>query len=85
MVCAIRNIEKSLGDGIKCPSPSELKNKAVARKSIVALGRIKKGEMFSEKNITTKRPGLGISPMKWNEVLGKIAERDFAIDELIEL
>jgi N,N'-diacetyllegionaminate synthase len=85
MVCAIRNIEKSLGDGIKCPSPSELKNKAIARKSIVALRRIKKGEMFSEKNITTKRPGLGISPMKWNEVMGQIAERDFSIDELIEL
>ncbi|MDC1122020.1 N-acetylneuraminate synthase [Nitrospinaceae bacterium] len=85
MVCAIRNIEKSLGDGIKSSSPSELKNKAIARKSIVALRRIKKGEMFSENNITTKRPGLGISPMKWNEVMGQIADRDFSIDELIEL
>jgi N,N'-diacetyllegionaminate synthase len=85
MVCSIRNVEKILGNGIKWVSPSEQKNKTVARKSIVAFRPIKKGEVFCEKNITTKRPGLGISPMKWNEVVGAIAKRDFFIDELIDL
>lgn len=85
MVEAIRNIEKALGDGVKKPSKSELKNLYIARKSIVASRFIKKGEIFSEENITVKRPGNGISPMMWKEVIGKVAIRDFNKDELIEL
>jgi len=85
MVRAIRNIERALGNGIKKPSPSELKNKPIARKSIVAAKNIKKGEVFTEENITVKRPGSGISPMRWDEVLGRIARRDFSADELIEI
>lgn len=85
MVSAIRNIEKAIGTGLKEPSPSEVANKAVARKSIVAGRAIKKGEMFSSENLTTKRPGNGISPMKWHSVVGEIAKRDFQEDELIEL
>lgn len=85
MIDAIRNIEKSLGDGIKKPSKSELKNKDIARKSIVAKKEIKKGEIFTEDNITVKRPGNGISPMRWYEVLGKVALKDYKEDELIEL
>lgn len=85
MVDSIRNIEKALGDGIKEPSKSEIKNIEIARKSIVALKNIKKGDVFTEENITTKRPGSGISPMKWYEVLGKKATKDFYEDELIEL
>jgi N,N'-diacetyllegionaminate synthase len=84
MISAIRNIEKALGSGDKVPSPSEQKNIAIARKSIVAKCDIKKGEIFTEDNITVKRPGNGISPMKWNEILGQTAKRDFAEDELIE-
>lgn len=85
MIGAIRNIEKALGNGMKIPSPSEIKNKAMVRKSIVAVKEIKEGEMFTEGNITTKRPGTGISPMEWDEVIGKKAIRDFKEDELIEL
>ena len=85
MVKSIRNIEKALGNGEKVPSTSEQKNITVARKSIVAKTKIKTGEVFTEKNITVKRPGTGISPMKWFEVLGKTAVRDFEEDELIEL
>lgn len=85
MVKAIRNIEKAMGDGIKKPSPSELKNKLVARKSIVAAKEIKKGNFFSRENITTKRPATGLSPMDWDKVKGKIAKRDFQEDELVEL
>lgn len=85
MVCGIRNIEQALGDGIKRPSPSELKNKPIARKSIVAQRDIKAGELFSTENLTTKRPGTGISPMQWDAVIGKTARRDFSADELIEL
>ncbi len=85
MVSSIRNIEKAIGIGIKTASPSEKKNKAVARKSIVAKTNIKKGEPFVEENITVKRPGSGISPMKWFDVLGTKAVRDFKEDELIEL
>ena len=85
MVKAIRNIEKALGDGIKRPSPSELKNKSIARKSIVAAKTIRKGEFFSETSLTIKRPGTGISPMHWNEVVGQKAIRNFEEDELIEL
>lgn len=85
MVRAIRNIEQALGDGEKRPMPSEIANKVVARKSIIAARDIKKGEMLSEENLTTKRPGNGISPMRWYEVIGETAKRDFMEDELIEL
>jgi len=85
MVRAIRNVEKALGDGIKKPSRSEIKNIAIVRKSIVAKRDIKANEVFSEENITTKRPGKGISPMRWNEVIGKVAKRDFSKDEEIEI
>ncbi len=83
MVKAIRNIEVALGDGIKKCSPLEKKNIVVARKSIVAKRDIKKGEILTVDNITTKRPGNGISAMKWFEVLGTSAVRDFGEDELI--
>lgn len=85
MVSGIRNIEKALGEGLKVASASEIANKAVARKSIVAARNISKGELLTEDNLTTKRPGNGISPMKWHDVLGTRAVRDFKEDELIEL
>ena len=85
MVSAIRNIEKALGSAEKKVSDSERKNIVIARKSIVAAANIKKGELLTEKNITVKRPGMGISPMRWEEVLGASAIRDFQEDELIEL
>lgn len=85
MVSAIRNVELAMGDGKKKPAASEIKNMAVARKSIVANKDIDKGEIFTEENLTVKRPGNGISPMKWFEVLGQAATRDFKEDELIEL
>lgn len=86
MVLAIRNIEKALGSsGIKEPSKSEIKNKEIARKSIVAGKNIRKGEVFSEENLVVKRPGTGISPMRWEEIMGQKAIRDFAEDELIEI
>ncbi|MGI6726972.1 MAG: N-acetylneuraminate synthase [Anaerovoracaceae bacterium] len=85
MVSAIRNVEASLGSSEKKPAASEQKNMAIARKSIVANCKIKKGEVFTENNITVKRPGNGISPMKWFEVIGQVAIRDFEEDELIEL
>lgn len=86
MVLTIRNIEKAIaGSGIKEPSPSEKKNISVARKSIVAKRGIKLGEIFTEKNITTKRPGTGLSPMIWDNVIGKKATKDFYGDDLIEL
>lgn len=85
MVVTIRNIEKAIGDGEKTASPSEKKNIAIARKSIVANKKIARGDIFTEENITVKRPGTGISPMKWFEVLGMEAIRDFEEDELIEI
>jgi len=85
MVNAIRNIEAALGDGIKRTSPSEQKNKLIARKSIVASRFIKKGEIFSEENISVKRPGSGISPVFWDSVIGRRASKDFQEDELIEI
>lgn len=85
MVSAIRHIESALGSGDKIPSPSEKKNIPIARKSIVAKTSIKAGEIFTENNITVKRPGTGISPMKWNDVMGTKAKRNFEEDELIEL
>jgi len=83
MVRAIRNIEKALGNGIKKPSPSELKNKPIARKSIVAAQSITAGEKFTNDNLTAKRPGTGISPMKWDEVIGQRASKDYKQDDLI--
>ncbi|TGM80983.1 N-acetylneuraminate synthase [Leptospira bouyouniensis] len=85
LVTGIRNIEIALGDGIKRPTPSEFKNIPIARKSIIATRFIEKGEVFSKDNLTTKRPGSGISPMRLNELIGKKANRDFQKDELIEL
>jgi N,N'-diacetyllegionaminate synthase len=85
MVAAIRNIEQALGDGIKQPTASEAKNKPFARKSLVAARAIRAGEVFSETNLAVKRPGTGLSPMRWDEVLGRKAPRDFAPDEFIEL
>lgn len=84
LVNNVRKIELMLGTGKKYVTESEQKNKIVARKSIVARVNIKTGDVFSEENITCKRPGNGISPMNWYEVLGMVAERDFAADELIE-
>ena len=84
MVLAIRNIENAIGNGLKKASPSENENKMIARKSIVASRFIKKGEILSEDNLTTKRPGNGISPMQWYNMLGTIATRDFQEDEMIE-
>ncbi len=83
MVTAIRNIELALGSGIKQVADAERDNIAVARKSIVAARDIRKGEVFTEENITVKRPGNGISPMLWDEVIGRTATRDFAYDTLI--
>ena len=83
MVLAIRNIEKALGNGKKQPSPSEKKNKAVARKSIVAAADIQKGTVLSAENITVKRPGNGISPMCWDKIIGTKAKKDYREDDLI--
>lgn len=86
MVSAIKNIDSAIsGNGLKEPSLSEFKNIAVARKSIVAQRIISKGEIFTVDNLTVKRPGTGISPMKWDEIIGKTAGKDFQEDELIEL
>ncbi len=85
MISAIRNVEMALGDGIKRPTLSESRNRPVARKSLVASVAIKQGEVFSVENLAVKRPGNGISPMRWDEVLGREAPRNFAADELIEL
>jgi N,N'-diacetyllegionaminate synthase len=85
MVGAIRNVEVAMGSGIKRPTESENRNKIIVRKSIVAKQNISKGEIFTLENIATKRPGAGISPMKWDEILGKVAKRNFVVDELIEL
>jgi N,N'-diacetyllegionaminate synthase len=83
MVRAIRNIEIALGNGIKKPSSSESKNMAIARKSIVAAKNIQKGESFTEENLTVKRLGTGISPMRWDEVIGQVAQKVYEEDELI--
>jgi N,N'-diacetyllegionaminate synthase len=84
MVSSIRNIEVALGDGIKRLTPSEARNRPIARKSLVARRAIKAGEVFTVANITAKRPGSGISPMRWDEFLGKCAMRDYLTDELID-
>ena len=83
MVTSIRNIEKALGDGIKKPSKSERPNMEIVRKSIVASREIKKGEILTKENITVKRPGTGISPMHWDEIVGIVARRDYKADDLI--
>ncbi len=85
MVRAIRNIEKAMGDGIKKPSTSEIKNKLIVRKSIVAAKEIKKGEVLSEETLAVKRPGNGMSPLEWDRVIGKRAKRNFTEDEMIEI
>lgn len=85
LVVAIRNIEKALGDGTKKIMPSEYKNISTARQVIVAKKELKKGETFNELNVTTKRAGIGISPMMWNQVIGTTSKRDYSIDEVIEL
>lgn len=85
MVAAIRNIEVALGDGIKRPTPSEARNRPIARKSLVAGRAIKIGEAYSADNLAVKRPGTGVSPMRWDEIVGRPAPRDFMADELIEL
>ncbi len=85
MVEAIRHIELAMGDGEKVPTEAEKENSVVARKSIVAAKDIKKGEILSEHNLTTKRPGSGINPMMWPQVMGTKAVKDFEKDELIEL
>ena len=84
MVNAIRNIEKAMGHGIKKPSSSEKKNIPIARKSIVAKTSITIGEIFSEDNLAVKRPGSGISPMEWENVIGKVSEKSYAADDLID-
>ncbi len=83
MITAIRNIEAALGDGIKRLTPSEARNKPVVRKSLVASRAIKAGEVFTAENITSKRPGTGISPMRWDEFIGQVAQRNYQTDELI--
>ncbi|MBP3754184.1 MAG: N-acetylneuraminate synthase [Lachnospiraceae bacterium] len=83
MVESIRHVEEAFGSGVKEPSLSEKKNIAIVRKSIVTSKEIKRGELFSESNLTTKRPGNGLSPMKWNEIIGTVAERDYATNELV--
>lgn len=83
MVKAIRNVSKALGTGIKKPSPSERHNMTIARKSIVAARTIHKGEAFSEENLTTKRPAMGMNPMLWDDIIGKRATKDFDQDEYI--
>lgn len=85
MVEGIRKIEQALGNEIKQVSPSERDNIGIARKSIVAAKAIKKGELFTEENLTVKRPGTGISPMRWEEVIGKTAAIDYQIDDMIKL
>ena len=84
MIRAIRNIEQAMGDGIKRPSASETPNKVVARKSLVAAEPIQAGEALTEANVAVKRPGDGISPMHWDEVIGRVVAREYQVDEPIE-
>lgn len=84
MVTQIRNIEAALGDGLKRPTPPEFANRKVARKSIVAARAIRQGEILRPEDLAAKRPGTGISPMAWDNVVGRVASRDFEIDEAIE-
>ena len=84
MVIAIRNTEIALGEGVKKPSPSEIKNIPIARKSIVAAKKIKKGETLTEDNLAVKRPGTGVSPMEWGACIGKSATKEYQMDDLIQ-
>lgn len=83
MVTGVRNVSQALGDGVKGPSKSEMKNKVIARKSIVAARAIRRGEILAVDNMATKRPGNGLSPMLWDSVVGKLALRDYEADDLI--
>ncbi len=83
MITAIRHVAQALGDGVKRPRPSETGNRRIARKSIVAAEDIRAGEVFTEDNLTVKRPGIGISPMRWDEIIGQVARMDYVADELI--
>jgi len=85
MVSCIRNIEKAMGDGVKKPSPSETKNISIVRKSIVAKKTISKGDLFSEDNLTVKRPGSGISPMEWDSIINQRSKSNFSVDDLINI
>ena len=85
MVRAIRNVEQSLGNGVKEPAEAERKNMAIARKSIIAKCAIRKGECFTEENLAVKRPGTGLSPMRWPELVGKVCERDYEEGEVVGL
>jgi len=85
MTQAIRNVEVALGDGVKRLSSSEAKNRVIVRKSIVAATDIREGQIFQESNLTTKRPGTGVSPMRWDEVIGRVAKREFKANEQIEI
>jgi N,N'-diacetyllegionaminate synthase len=85
MVRCIRNIEAALGNGVKRPTPGELENIEVIRKSIVAKITVRKGEIFTPENLTCKRPSIGISPMEWDKVVGKVAKRDYVPDEMIQI
>ena len=84
MIRTIRNVEQAMGDGIKEVMPSEAENRDIVRKSLVAIKRIKKGEIFTSENLSTKRPGNGISPMNWNLIIGKSSKNNYEIDELIK-
>jgi N,N'-diacetyllegionaminate synthase len=85
MVRSIRNVEVSLGNGVKIPTPGELENIEVMRKSIVAKIAVRKGEVFTSENLTCKRPSHGISPMEWDTVVGQVAKRDYAPDEMVQI
>jgi N,N'-diacetyllegionaminate synthase len=84
MVQAIRNVELALGDGKKRIMPSELANREIARKSIVSMQAIKAGEVFTMQNLTSKRPGTGVSPMELDKFLGRQAKKDYQVNELID-
>jgi N,N'-diacetyllegionaminate synthase len=85
MVRSIRAVETALGSEVKAPSPTEAPNRDIVRKSLVALTPISAGEQFTSQNLGVKRPGTGISPMRWHEIVGAKAHRDFLVDELIDL
>jgi N,N'-diacetyllegionaminate synthase len=85
MVDSLRRVEKALGSEIKSPGPTELPNREIVRKSIVAIQNIPRGEIFTTENLGVKRPGSGISPMRWHEVIGTVAHRDFHDDEQVDL
>lgn len=85
MVQSLRAVERAMGSAVKSPGPTEAPNREIVRKSIVAVQHIRKGEIFTTENLGVKRPGSGISPMRWHEVIGKVAHRDFRDDELVAL